>query len=151
MAIPARYLLTLTAPIALGGIVAVRTTTLAPLVCVPAIVIGVAAATSPALYIASAAAGHAPPLGTMIRALGIALGAFGVALAGLVLPAAFLALTSIAPATAIAVTSTALAAAVGLALWRLHDELGRPQLAIYGTWALATVALAGRLWWEVVS
>jgi len=53
--------------------------------------------------------------------------------------------------TTLVVTSGALAAAVGLALWRLHDELGHPQLAIFGTWALATCALGGRLWWEVVS
>ena len=139
------------ASLALGGIVAVRTTTLTPLFAVPAIVIGVVAATAPALYIASAAAGHAPPLGAMVRALGIALAAFGVALAGLVLPSAFLALTSVAPMTSVVVTSAALAAAVGLAMWRLHDELGRPQLAIFCTWALATFALGGRLWWEVVS
>ncbi len=151
MAIPARIFLVALAPIGLGSIVTARTAVVTPLFAVPAIVLGVVAATAPALYIASAAAGHAPPLGTMIRALGIALGAFGIALAGLVLPAAFLALTSIAPMTAIIVTSAALAASVGLALWRLHDELGRPPLAIYGTWALATVALAGRLWWEVVS
>src|SRR4051812_44915577 len=73
MAIPTRHVLTLLAPVALGGIVALRTTCLGPLVAVPAIVVGVIAATSPALYIASAAAGFAPPLGTMIRALGIAL------------------------------------------------------------------------------
>jgi hypothetical protein len=151
MTSPNRYTFIVLAPVALGGIVAARTALLTPLVAVPAIVLGVVAATAPALYIASAAAGQAPPLGTMIRAFGRSLSAFGVALAGLVAPAAFLALTAIAPLTAIVVTSTALAAAVGLALWRLHDELGRPALAIYGTWAVATLALAGRLWWEVVS
>jgi len=151
MPIPARLVLVTCAPVALGGIVALRTASAGPLAAVPAIVFGVVAATAPALYIASAAAGSAPPLGTMVRALGTALGAFGVALAGLVLPAAFLALTSIATTTTLVVTTGALAAAVGLALWRLHDELGGPQLAIFGTWALATCALGGRLWWEVVS
>src|SRR5437870_3657267 len=81
-------------PVALGAIMAARVGEVAPVVGAPAIVLGVAAATSPALYIAIAATGDAPPLARVARAFAIALGAFGVALAGLILPAAFLSLSS---------------------------------------------------------
>src|SRR5450432_1054295 len=81
-------------PIAIGGVLALRTGQLSPLVAVPTIVFGVIIATGPALYIATAAAGTAPPLAAMARAFGLAIGAFGVVLAGIVLPTAFLSLSS---------------------------------------------------------
>src|SRR5215468_7674269 len=81
------------APIALGGIVALRFGVISPVVMVPAITFGVVGVTSPALYIATAASGDAPTLAQMARAMTVALAAFGVALAGLILPAAFLSLS----------------------------------------------------------
>lgn len=145
-------------PIAIGGVFAARAHAASPLVAAPAIVFGVVAATAPALYIALAAAGQAPPLTAVIRALATALGAFGVALAGLILPVAFAAASSAAAMTTTAVTSAALAAAAGLGIARLFGELrvrSLTALAVFALWAVATTAIAGRLWWrlalEVVS
>ncbi|MCX5747472.1 MAG: hypothetical protein NT062_33830 [Proteobacteria bacterium] len=145
-------------PIAIGGILAVRADQLAPLFAVPAIVFGVVAATAPALYIATAATGAAPPVATVVRALVTALGAFGIALVGLVLPAAFLSLSSLSITTTVVVTSAALAGAGLLALRRLAGELGARSLGaavVFGVWSLTTLGIAGRLWadfaWEVIS
>src|SRR5262245_22956652 len=82
-------------PAATGGVPAAKAGVATPAAAAPAIAFGVLAATSPALYIAIAATGDAPPAGRVARALMIGLGAFGIALAGLVMPAAFLALSSI--------------------------------------------------------
>jgi hypothetical protein len=145
------------APIALGGLLAARTGHLAPIGAVPAVVFGTAAATAPALYIASAAAGAAPPLAIVLRGFATALAAFGVALAGLLLPAAFLALSSVAPRTAILVASAAVGGAGLLGLRRLAVEL-RPGAAmapsltsglVFLVWATATVGIAARLWWDL--
>jgi len=146
-------------PVAIGGILAARLHDPRPMIAAPAIVFGVVAATAPALYIATAAAGHAPPLAAMARAFGFALGAFGIALAGLVLPAAFAALSSVSPGTAIAASTAAIAAAGLLALRRLASELaaGRPGPAqrslaggaVFLIWAASALAIAGRLWWEL--
>src|SRR5262249_56219946 len=59
----------------------------------------------------------------MARGFGVALGAFGIALAGLILPAAFAALSSVSPGTAIAASTAAIAAAGLLGLRRLASEL----------------------------
>ena len=146
-------------PIAIGGILAARVHDPRPMVAAPAIVFGVVAATAPALYIATAAAGHAPPLAAMTRAFGVALGAFGVALAGLILPAAFAALSSVSSGTAIAASTAAIAATGLLGLRRLASELaaGRPEVArrslagaaVFLIWAASALAIAGRLWWEL--
>ena len=147
-------------PVAIGGILAARAHDASPMAAAPAIVFGVVAATAPALYIATAAVGNAPPLLVVVRAFGVALGAFGIALAGLILPAAFAALSSLAPSTAIAVSSAAIAAAGGLALRRLASELRAgasaaglaPSLAntaVFLIWASAAATIAGRLWWDL--
>ena len=145
-------------PIAIGGILSTTAHDARPMIAAPAIVFGVVAATAPALYIATAATGNAPPLAAMARAFGIALGAFGVALAGLILPAAFAALSSVSSATAIAAASAAIAAAGLLGLRRLASELaaGRPGAArpvagaaVFLVWAISTGAIAGRLWWDL--
>lgn len=140
-------------PLAIGGILAVRAGDVTPLFAVPAIVFGVVAATAPALYIATAATGAAPPVASVVRALATALGAFGVALVGLVLPAAFLALSSLSTTTTVVVTSGALAAAGVLAMRRLAMELGAQSVkrslvasGVFGIWALATLGIAARLW-----
>ena len=147
-------------PVAVGGILAVRAHDASPMVAAPAIVFGVVAATGPALYIATAAAGNAPPLAAVIRAFGVALGAFGLALAGLILPAAFLSLSSVSAATTLVATSGTVAIAGYLGLRRLATELkaqspdaGSRPSRVGGTvclvWAVAPVALAGRRGWDL--
>jgi hypothetical protein len=141
-------------PIAVGAILAARSGDPSAIAAAPAIVFGVVAATSPALYIGITAVGKSPPLSSVARAFVIALGAFGLALAGLVLPAAFLSLSSVTAVTSIAVCSCALAGAGALALWRLHGELAAKTLAgsvVFGIWAIATFGIAGRLWWDLAS
>ena len=139
-------------PIAVGGVLAARAGDIQPMLAAPAIVFGVVAATGPALYIASAAAGNAPPLAAVVKAFGVALGAFGIALAGLILPAAFLALSSVSATTTIVAASAAIAGAGYLGFRRLAGELGvRAPLgtAVFAVWAIATMGIAGRLWWDL--
>jgi len=148
-------------PVAVGGILAARTHDASPMLAAPAIVFGVVAATGPALYIATAAAGNAPPLAAVIRAFGIALGAFGLALAGLILPAAFVSLSSVSVGTTVAATSGVVAIAGYLGLRRLASELkaagslditAGASLAggvVFVIWAIATASIAGRLWWDL--
>jgi len=139
-------------PVAIGGILAAKAGVPTPLAAVPAIAFGVLAATSPALYIAIAATGDAPPAGRVARALVIGLGAFGIALAGLVMPAAFLSLSSISPRTTFVVTSLALAGAGLLGVRRLARELETRSPAasvIFAVWAIATLGIAARLWWNL--
>lgn len=139
-------------PLALGGVLAARTGDPTPLAAVPAIVFGVVAATAPALYIAIAAAGDAPPLGRVARAFAIAIGAFGLALAGLVLPAAFLSLSSLSPVTTSVVVSAALGGAALLGMRRLASELETTtltSLVVIVVWAAATLGIAGRLWYDL--
>jgi hypothetical protein len=144
-------------PVAIGGILALRAGDPTPILAVPAIVFGVIAATSPALYIATAATGQAPPLAAMMRAFGVAIGAFGIVLAGLVLPTAFLSLSSIEPSTTIAVATVALVGAAFLALRRLSEELSQGKARsmavwlVFGMWSLASLGIAGRLWWDFAS
>ena len=143
-------------PTLIGAILAIRSGTPAPLVAVPAVVFGVVGATSPALYIASAATGTAPSLSVVVRAFATALGAFGIALAGLLLPAAFLSLSSIEPQTTFAVATAALGGAAVLALRRLARELSTDSIkpswtasAVYLVWAGATLGIAASLWWDL--
>jgi hypothetical protein len=139
-------------PVAIGGIIAARAGALSPIAVSPAIVFGVLCATAPALYIAIAALGDAPPFGAVVRAMGTALGAFGIALAGLVLPATFLSLSATTSETTMAACSVALAGAGGLAVWRLARELETRSLAgtiVFLVWACATLGIAARLWWHV--
>jgi hypothetical protein len=148
-------------PVAVGGVLAARTGDLQPMLAAPAVVFGVAAATGPALYIAIAAAGSAPSLAAVFRAFCLAVGAFGIGLAGLLLPATFLALSSVSPATTAIATSAAIAGAGYLGLRRLARELkdarsATPRASALGTvvfvvWALATVGIAGPLWWDLAA
>jgi hypothetical protein len=140
-------------PVAVGGVLAARAGDIQPMLAAPAIVFGVVAATGPALYIASAAAGNAPPLAAVVKAFGVALGAFGIALAGLILPAAFLALSSVSPTTTIVAASAAIAGAGYLGFRRLAGELKATAstlgTAVFVVWAVATMGIAGRLWWDL--
>src|SRR5258705_3966052 len=78
-------------PIALGGILALRAHDPSPMLAAPAIVFGVVAATGPALYIASAAAGNAPPLAgaVALRPRRAALGPFPPVRAPVLFPQSF--------------------------------------------------------------
>ncbi len=141
-------------PVAIGGIFAAKAGAATPLAVAPAIVFGVLAATSPALYIAIAATGDAPPAGRVARALMVGLGAFGIALAGLVMPAAFLSLSSTSGVTTVAMTSLALIGAALAGLRRLASELQTRSLAasvVFAVWAFATLGIAGRLWWDLAA
>ena len=154
-------------PVAIGAIMAIRAEIASPILAVPAVVFGVVAATSPALYIATAATGTAPPLGAVVRAFGVALGAFGIALAGLLLPAAFLGLSSTDTVTTFAAASAAVGVAAFLGLRRLALELVssekpafpgatsiKPSLmssTVFLVWSVATIGIAGRLWWDLAS
>lgn len=142
-------------PVAIGGIVAARAEVITPLVSTPAILFGVTAATAPALYIALAATGDAPPVARVARAFGHAFAAFGIVLAGLLLPAVFLAASSIEPITTYVVTTAVLGCAGLLALVRLSRELAQPDgsllaSCVFFVWASATAGIAGRLWIDLV-
>ncbi|MBX3159245.1 MAG: hypothetical protein KF773_24970 [Deltaproteobacteria bacterium] len=142
--------LTAAAPVAVGGVMAARAGVLAPLAAAPAIVFGVIAATAPALYIATAVAGDAPPLSAVARAIGVALCAFGIALAGLVLPVTFLSLSSVTDLTTIAACTAALGAAAVIAVMRLARELQLRTIAanaLFAVWAIAMLGISARLWW----
>lgn len=160
IASPTTLLAAALAPIAIGGLVALRAGQPTPLFAVPAIAFGVVSATAPALYIASAATGPAPSIRQTARAIAIALGAFGIALAGFVVPAAFLALTSVWPPATPLVASAALAGAGAIALARLGRELRACEVAgraparsrvVFAVWAIATLGIAARLWLELVA
>lgn len=150
-------LMAATTPIAIGGLVAIHGTSVSPLFAVPAVVFGVTAATSPALYIATAATGSAPPLAAVVRAFGVAIGAFGIALAGLLLPVAFLSLSAVASATTFGVASAAIAGAGLLGVRRLKQEMhaARPMSfsgeVLFVIWACATAGIAGRMWWDLAT
>ena len=142
-------------PVAVGGIIAARVQAVTPLVSTPAILFGVVAATAPALYIALAATGDAPPVAKVARAFGIAFAAFGIAIAGLILPAAFLAASSTSPTTTYVVATAVLGVAGMLALVRLSRELASPDRGlassvIFFLWAASTAGVAGRLWIDLV-
>jgi hypothetical protein len=141
------------APLAAGAILFARTGQVGPVLVTPAVALGIAAITSPALYIALAATGDAPPLSVVARALAMALAAFGITLAGLLLPAAFLSLSSVSHATSVFVMTGALGTAALIGLVRLGSELGLRGLGARGVlvlWAVSTVGVAGRLWLDVV-
>ncbi len=148
-------LMAATAPIAIGGLVAMHATSVSPVFAVPAVVFGVTAATSPALYIATAATGTAPPLAAVVRAFGVAIGAFGIALAGLLLPVTFLSLSAVEGSTTFLVASAAIAGAGVLGLRRLKQEMhaARPLSftgeVVFAIWACATAGIAGRMWWDL--
>lgn len=144
--------LTAAAPIAVGAILGARAGELAPVVAAPAIVFGVVVATAPALYIAIAVTGDSPPLAAVARAIGVALCAFGIALAGLVLPAAFLSLSSASPIASTFACTTALGAAALLAVTRLTRELELRTIGariLFAVWAIALLGISARLWWTL--
>jgi len=143
-------LLTAAGPIGLGAALAVRVGDISPIVTLPAIVFAVAALTLPALYIATAVVGVAPPIDQVVRAVGRGLFALGVAQLGLVLPIAFLAVTSgVAAALGLAQLGVAVAALVGLR--RLQSELCADTIwsplrnILFAIWAVTVLVIGARL------
>jgi len=140
------------APAAVGGILTAHFAAVPPVAVTPAIVLGVIAATSPALYIALAATGEAPRVPAVARAIAVALAAFGIALTGFVLPATFLSLTAVTDPTPIVLATIALGGAAVLGMRRLARELALSSLSswlVFSVWSIATLGIAGRLWWDM--
>jgi uncharacterized membrane protein len=151
---PTRLALAAAGPIAVGAVLALRAGDASPLAATPAIVFGIAAATCPALYIAIAATKHGPSLTEVARALAASFGAFGIALAGLVLPALFISVSSTANLTTAVVCSVVLGGAAMIAMVRLATELAPRSFGgvlVCIVWALATLGIAGRLWIDLTS
>lgn len=147
-----RLALAAAGPIAIGGVLALRAGDASPVAATPAIVFGIAAATCPALYIAIAATKGGPTLAEVARALATACGAFGIALAGLILPALFLSLSSTSELTTVAVCSAVLGGAALIAMIRLVIELSPRTFGaavVWFAWSLATLGIAGRLWFDL--
>lgn len=119
----------------------------------PAILFGVTALMVPALYIATAFAGVAPPARRFAGAIGDGLRVCGVALLGLAAPAGFLAATSETAAAASLAGAGALVASVLIGLRGLHRRLFADRspdlvhLAIYGGWSLLAMTL-GLVFWD---
>jgi hypothetical protein len=143
-------------PLGVGGVLALRLQDLAPLVAVPAVVFAVAALTLPALYIATAAFGAAPPIGRVMRAVGTALCSLGIVYAGLVLPLLFLGISS-SEKTAFALGAATVGVGAVVALRRLYAALydgtfpvvGRG--ALFWTWAVIALVIGARLFGEMTA
>lgn len=143
-------------PLAVGAVLTLRLHDLAPLVAVPAVVFAVAALTLPALYIAAAVAGAAPPIGEVVRAVGRALHALGLVHLGLVMPLAFLVASS-GPETAFALGAIAVATGATIALKVLRAALfdaGAPvggMVVLFWSWAAVALVIGGRLFGELMT
>ena len=142
-------------PVALGGVLATRLAAVAPVVALPAIVLGVTAVTVPALYIATAATGSAPSAEQMAAAVGRALAAIGLVLLGLAGPLLFLVTTSSEPLTGLALGSAALAASAMFGLGALYRSLFAGQVpslvrdGLFLTWAIVALVIGARLYGEL--
>jgi hypothetical protein len=120
----------------------------------------VIAMTAPALYIATTVVGGAPSPRALGRAIASALGGFGFALAGSILPVAFVSLSSLEISTTLVATTAALAAAALMGFARLRVELRavranetpRASFAswcVLIVWGVATAGIAGRFWLDL--
>ena len=143
-------------PLAVGAVLTLRLHDPAPLVAVPAVVFAVAALTLPALYIAAAVVGAAPPIGDVVRAVGRALHALGLVHLGLVMPLAFLVASS-GSETAFALGAIAVAAGAAIALKVLRAALfgdGAPaggRAVLFWSWAAVALVIGGRLFGELMT
>jgi hypothetical protein len=143
-------------PFGVGGVLALRLADPTPLVAVPAVVFAVAALTLPALYIATAAFGAAPPIGQVIRAVGKALCSLGLVHAGLALPLLFLG-ASAGAKTAFVLGAAVVAVGAVVGLRRLSAVLYEGAFPVVGrgllfwTWALATLVIGARLFVEMTA
>lgn len=122
-------------------------------VAMPAIWLGVAALTVPALYVGAAVAGVAPPAVRVAPAVGAGLRDAGVALLGVAPAALFLVATSADPATVHAIACGVAGLGAGLGLWRVarrmlgqvsEEGVGR-AVALGAGWAVVCVGIGGHL------
>ena len=143
-------------PLGVGAVLAARLGSAEPLVAVPVSVFAVTALTLPALYIATAVVGAAPPVGHVVRAVGRALSALGLVLLGLALPLGFLVATA-GTGTAFALGALALATAAAIGLRALHGALFAGMPAVTGrgllflTWAVIALVIGARLFSELTA
>jgi hypothetical protein len=151
--VPLGALCALGGPIAIGAIAGMQSGPFAvahDAVAAPAIVLGVTALMIPALYIATAFAGIAPPARGFTAGVGEGLRACGVALLGLVAPAAFLAATARSAEAAAALGAGSLVAAVLVGLRALYIRLfDRGEVVhrmIFAAWS-GLALLLGALFW----
>jgi hypothetical protein len=152
--VPKGALSALGGPIAIGAIAGMHTGPFAiahDAVAAPAIVFGVTALMIPALYIATAFAGIAPPARGFTAGVGEGLRACGVALLGLAAPAAFLAATAGSAEAAAVLGAAALVAAALVGLRALYVRLfGRGEIVhrmIFAAWS-GMALLLGALFWS---
>jgi hypothetical protein len=143
-------------PLGVGGVLALRLGDLAPMIAVPAVVFAVAALTLPALYIATAAFGAAPPIAQVMRAVGKALCSLGLVYAGVALPLLFLGVSS-SERTAFALGAVTVAVGAGIGLRRLYTALYEGAFPVTGrgklfwTWAAITLVIGARLFSEMTA
>jgi hypothetical protein len=146
-----RVALAAAGPVVVGGLLALRLGSPAPLVALPAVVFGVTALTIPALYIATAAIGSAPAPHAIGSAVGRALAALGVTLLGVAAPLGFLLATSSSAATWLALGSLAIAAAALLGVVALHRALfvehfvSPSRDGLFVVWAAVALGIGARL------
>jgi hypothetical protein len=143
-------------PVAVGGVLALRLGDPAPMIAVPAVVFAVAALTLPALYIATAVVGAAPPVGHVVRAVGRALHALGLVHLGFVMPLLFLGASS-GEGTAFALGAATVATGSLIGLRVLHGALFEGAFpvtgrgALFWTWAAITLVIGARLFGELTT
>ncbi len=143
-------------PIGIGAVLAQRLGDLAPLIAVPAVVFAVAALTLPALYIATAVVGAAPPIAHVVRAVGRALHSLGLVHLGLALPLLFLGASSQA-ATGFALGAVAVMTGAVIGLRMLYAALFDGALPMTGrgllfvTWAGIALVIGARLFVELTA
>lgn len=139
--VPAAILLMTSAPMATAA--------------VPAVIFGVPAMTTPALYVALTLLGDAPPMLTVLAAIGRALLALALVQLGLAAPLGFLVATA-SPDTAQALITAGVAIAGAVAVIALDDELTAApssvgRSAVLWAWLAATAVIAGRLYADVLA
>jgi hypothetical protein len=153
---PAALAFAAAGPVAVGGVLAARLQDPVPLIAVPAVVFAVAALTLPALYIATAVCGAAPPMGRVMRAVGRALCSLGLVNAGFALPLLFLGVSSSA-GTAFVLGAVTVAASALIALKVLYAGLYEGAFPVVGrgalfwTWAAVVLVIGARLFGELMA
>ena len=142
-------------PIALGAVLGGQISpwlALREAALVPAIVVGLTAATVPALYIATTATGSRMSALTLARAVLRGLEGLGVVLLGLVAPLAFMVATTVEPRMGVALGAVAIAVAGGLGMRRMRAAMVADDVEpsfvdalLFLTWAGVASVLGARL------
>lgn len=158
LAIPAAAAL---GPIALGAVLGApisATTALRQAAIVPAIVVGLAATTVPALYIATVATGSRLTAARLSGALGRGLEALGVVALGLVGPLAFLCATTRSPKLGVLLGAIALSIGAALGLGRMRAAMVRDaaspsatEASLFVVWGGVAAVLGARLYFDLMA